>query len=146
MMFQVSLMLLIVKILTEIKKKKIRTLPEKRLIDAISEGKEAYLPGVYELYLKEAQRRGISLSSAEIETLVIKKETDDLIDYGYVNAILSFGIGGIIAACRILFKKGIDGKPFYSSKVRKHGAFIFSVSICIMIFFLCIVLLFIFAF
>ena len=48
-------------------------MPEKRLIDAISEGKEAYLPGVYELYLKEAQRREISLSAAEIETLVKKR-------------------------------------------------------------------------
>jgi hypothetical protein len=134
MIFQGSLMLLIVKILTEIKSKKIRNMPEKRLIDAISEGKEAFLPGVYELYLKEAQRRGISLSSAELETLVIKKQTEDLVDEGYGGTFFGLGIGGIIAACKLLFKKGIDGEPVYSSKSRKHGIIIFSISICVLIF------------
>ena len=127
-------MLLIVKIITEIKRKKVRTIPEKRLINAISKGKEAFLPGVYELYLKEAQRRGISLSAEEIEALVTKKQIDGLVGEGYVSAIFDFGVSGIIAACKLLFKKGIDGKHFYSSKERTHGIIIFGISICILTF------------
>ena len=121
---------------------RIRAMPEKRLINAISEGKEAFRTGVYEEYLREAQRRGISINAAEIETLVKKTKTENLVDEGYVGAFFSLGIGGIIAACILLFKKGIDGKPFYSSKSRKHGIIIFSISVCVLTFVLIGVVLF----
>jgi hypothetical protein len=111
-------------------------MPEKRLLDAISEGDEAFWPGVYEEYLKEAQRRGISLSHVKIETSLIKKKAKNLVGKGYIGTIVGFGFGGILAASHLLFKKGIDGKPFYPSKYRTHGIIIFSISICVMIGFL----------
>ena len=74
---------------------RIRTMPEEYLIDAIAEGEEVFRPGVYEQYLKEAQRR---LSSAEIEHLVIKKkklliekEAKELVFSGYYGMFF-FGL------------------------------------------------------
>ena len=62
---------------------------------------------------------------------------DDIIEEGYGGAFFSFGITGIIAACKLLFKKGIDGKPFYSLQAREHAKTIFIISIFISIAFLC---------
>ena len=117
---------------------RIRTMPEEHLIDAIAEGEEVFRPGVYEQYLKEAQRR---LSSAEIEPLVIKKkklliekEAKELVFSGYYGMFfLGLGIG---AASQLLFTKGIDGRPVYPSKYRKHGIIIFSISMLFLIYIL----------
>ena len=124
---------------------RIRTMPEEHLINAIAEGEEVFRPGVYEQYLKEAQRR---LSSAEIEHLVIKKkklsieqEAKELVCSGYFGMFF-FGVG-IIPASQLLFTKGIDGRPVYPSKSRKHGIIIFSIS---MFFLICILIAVVFAF
>ena len=107
---------------------------DSELLMVLSEGKEAFEPGVYEVYLAEAARRGMQIpdtvinGKAQRAERTRKDEGKVLVYTGYLLLVVFFGIFSIIPASIVKFKK-IDGEHYYTQTHRFHANIQFILSI-----------------
>lgn len=105
-------------------KKNVVSVPDDRLRQYISEGKDAYVEGVYQIYVTEAERRAISISDESIEETKADyrdNQGQNLVKLGYALGFLG-GIGGYIVAIVIWVRKiQPEGKySYYPKETKRH--------------------------
>jgi len=118
----------------------IMTMTDAELITMLSDGKDVYQPGIYDLYVNEAKRRKIELTNEKYEEVKNdqnKRENWNIIRLGYALAVLG-GFLGIITAIYILTKKIRNTKNElvykFEQQMRKHGTYIIVLNCGMMIF------------
>jgi hypothetical protein len=109
-------------------KLKVASMSDYQLKQNISEGKDSYQEGVYQIYLDEAKKRNIEINENTIEE--IKKDNLtytglNIVKLGYGLGLLG-GIGGYIVAGIILLRKTKPERKlvYYPEEIRKHAKWI----------------------
>jgi|GEM_PF-2759998 len=104
----------------------------------LSEGKDAYRNGIYDLLLEEAKNREIEINQDTIMNALIEnndKQELNIVKLGYAWAFI-FGILGLILGIYIIIKKEKNNKKEYKFNdiVRNHGRNIIIISLIMLTF------------
>lgn len=109
-------------------KKNVEKMSDYQLKLNISEGRKAYQKGVFQLYIEEAEKRGVKTTKDAMDK--IKEENRekgglDIVKVGYGLGFLG-GVGGYVVSAVILFRrvKSNDKNAYYPEEVRKHAKWI----------------------
>ena len=110
---------------------RIQNMPDQQLLDYVVEGPEAFQPGVYDMYLAEATRRGFAIDGSRLAAIrektgkrSVQNQGRNLVLVGYLLVVVLAGLFAFIPALILLTTKAEDGQKYYDRKYRTH-AYIF---------------------
>lgn len=117
---------------------RIQNMLDQQLLDHVAEGLEAFQPGVYDMYLAEAKRRGFAIDSSRLAALRQKTEkknvqnkSRNLVMEGYLLVIILAGMFAFIPALILLTTKAENGQKYYDRKYRTHGYIFGGISVTV---------------
>jgi hypothetical protein len=126
---------------------RIENMPDQQLLDYVVEGPEAFQPGVYDMYLAEATRRGFAIDNNKLAAIrekngkgSVQNEGRNLVLVGYLLVFVIFGLFAFIPALILLTTKTEDGQKFYERKHRTHGYIFGGISVIVWVLVLIVLL------